>query len=127
MKTLKLNFQLSALALILCFAGATSAQINSMRAQQISDLKARSVPDGKELKISGIVVKRDADSFTLREADGAETVVNLTDRTNVKTDRKGLFRSDKQSGVSYILRGLRLKVEGRGNSEGQLVATKIKF
>jgi len=98
-----------------------------MRARQISDVKTRSVTNGQELKITGIVVKRNADSFTLREADGSETVVNLTDRTNVKTDRKGLLRPDKQSGVSYILRGLRLKVEGRGNSEGQLVATKIRF
>jgi outer membrane protein OmpA-like peptidoglycan-associated protein len=129
MKTGRLNFQLSALAFILCFASASFAQINSMRARQISmnSVRARNVPDGQELKITGIVVKRNADSFTLREADGAETVVNLTDRTNVKTDRKGLFRSDKQAGVSYILRGLRLKVEGRGNSEGQLVATKIRF
>src|SRR5262252_2059363 len=126
MKRGKLNFSLSALAFILCFAGATSAQINSMRARQISDVKTRSVTNGQELKITGIVVKRNADSFTLREADGSETVVNLTDRTNVKTDRKGLLRPDKQSGVSYILRGLRLKVEGRGNSEGQLVATKIR-
>lgn len=127
MKRGKFNFQLLAIAIILCFAGATSAQINSMRARQISDLKTRNVAQGQELKITGIVVKRDADSFTLREADGVETVVNLTDSTKVKTDRKGLFRSDKESGVSYILRGLRLKVEGRGNAEGQLVATKIRF
>ena len=33
----------------------------------------------------------------------------------MKTVRKGLFRRDKSSGVSYILRGLRLKAEGVGN------------
>jgi hypothetical protein len=88
---------------------------------------ARSVTDGQELKISGIVIKRDSDSFTLREPDGTETVVALTDTTIVKTVRKGLFRTDKPSGLSYILRGLRLKVEGRGSQEGQLVATKMRF
>jgi outer membrane protein OmpA-like peptidoglycan-associated protein len=129
MKTRKLIFQLSALAFVLCFASATFAQGDSGRARQISmdSVKPRNVPDGQELKLSGIVVKRDADSFTLREADRTETVIALTDKTNVKTERKGLFRSDQQSGVGYILRGLRLKVEGRGNSEGQLVATKIRF
>lgn len=129
MKISKFGFELLALAFILSFASATFAQDSSTRERQVSinSVNARNVPDGQELKISGIVIKRDSDSFTLREPDGAETVVALTDRTSVKTVRKGLFRADKQSGVSYILRGLRLKVEGRGNEEGQLVATKIRF
>ncbi len=128
MKTSKI-FQLLALAFILSFASATFAEDSSTpeRRSSIDSISARSVPDGQELKISGIVIKRDADSFTLREPDGTETVVALTDTTRVKTVRKGLFRTDKPSGVSYILRGLRLKVEGRGNEEGQLVATKIRF
>lgn len=129
MKISRFVFQLLALAFILSFASATFAQDSSTRKRQasIDSVNARSVPDGREMKIGGIVIKRDADSFTLREPDGTETVVALTDTTSVKTVRKGLFRTDKPSGVSYILRGLRLKVEGRGNDEGQLVATKIRF
>ena len=129
MKISKFIFQLLALAFILSFASATFAQDSSTRKRQasINSVNARSVPDGQELKISGIVIKRDSDSFTLREPDGTETVVALTDTTNVKTVRRGMFRVDKPSGVSYILRGLRLKVEGRGNDEGQLVATKVRF
>ena len=114
MKISRFVFQLLALAFILSFASATFAQDSSTRKRQASI-------------DSVIVIKRDADSFTLREPDGTETVVALTDTTSVKTVRKGLFRTDKPSGVSYILRGLRLKVEGRGNDEGQLVATKIRF
>jgi len=128
MKTSKSILKVSALAFILCLASATYSQLNSERARQVSNaVSTRNVPDGQELKISGIVVKRDADSFTLREPNGTETVVALTDATNIKTERKGLFRADQPSGVSYILRGLRLKVEGRGNSQGQLVAMKIRF
>lgn len=129
MKISRFVFQLLALAFILSFASATFAQDSSTRKRQasIDSVNARSVPDGQEMKIGGIVIKRDSDSFTLREPDGTETVVALTDTTSVKTVRKGLFRTDKPSGVSYILRGLRLKVEGRGNDEGQLVATKIRF
>src|ERR1051325_3790348 len=41
--------------------------------------------------------------------------------------RKGLFRRDRISGPSYILRGLRLKATGRGNADGQLVANNIRF
>lgn len=129
MKISKFIFQVMALAFILSFASATFAQDSSTRERQASNnsVNARSVPEGQQLKISGIVIKRDSESFTLREPDGTETVVALTDTTSVKTVRKGLFRSDKPSGVSYILRGLRLKVEGRGNQEGQLVATKVRF
>jgi OmpA-OmpF porin, OOP family len=129
MKRSKLIFQLLVLAFILSFASATFAQNNSTRPRQISinSVNGRNVSNGQELKITGIVIKRDSDSFTLREPDGTETVVALTDTTNVKTVRKGLFRTDKPSGVSYILRGLRLKVEGRGNQDGQLVAKKIRF
>lgn len=129
MKISKFVFQLLALAFILSFASATFAKDSSTRERQtsINSVNARSVTDGQELKISGIVIKRDSDSFTLREPDGTETVVALTNTTSVKTVRKGLFHTDKPSGVSYILRGLRLKVEGRGNEEGQLVATKIRF
>ena len=129
MKTSRFIFQLLALAFILSFASATFAQDSLTRERQtsFSAVNVRSVSAGQELKISGIVIKRDSDSFTLREPDGTETIVALTDTTSVKTVRKGLFRRDKPSGVSYILRGLRLKVEGRGNEEGQLVATKIRF
>src|SRR4030095_4869447 len=129
MKISKCIFQLLALAFILSVASATFAQDSSTRRREtsINSANARSVPDGQQLKISGIVIKRDSDAFTLREPDGTETIVALTDTTSVKTVRKGLFRADKPSGVSYILRGLRLKVEGRGNGEGQLVATKIRF
>ena len=93
----------------------------------MNSVNARSVPAGQKLKITGIVTRRNADSFTLREPDGIETVVELNDTTQVKTERKGLFRGDKPAGVSYILRGLRLKVEGWGDANGQLIAAKISF
>ena len=123
------NFHLIALALILSLAGVTLAQDILLSDPQLPMMSGntRNVTDGQRLKIKGIVVKRNADSFTLREANGTETVVAITDKTNVTTIRKGLFRRDKQSGVSYILRGLRLEAEGRGNQEGQLVAAKIRF
>ncbi len=123
------KFQLVVLAFILSLAGATFAQDASIIQPQAPQATAdtRTVPEGRKLKISGIVVKRNADTFTLREPDGTETVVALTDKTSVKTVRKGLFRRDKSSGVSYILRGLRLEAAGRGNQEGQLVADKVRF
>jgi outer membrane protein OmpA-like peptidoglycan-associated protein len=79
------------------------------------------------MKILGIVTRRNADSFTLRDQAGVERLVALTPQTSVKTHKKGVFRGGKEYGVSYILRGLRLEVEGAGNAQGQLVAEKIRF
>ena len=123
------KFQLVALAFILSLASFTFAQDNSTIEPQTPNTTAhtRTVPEGQSLKVRGIVVKRNADTFTLREPDGSETVVALTDQTSVKRARKGLFHRDKPTGVSYILRGLRLEAEGRGNHDGQLAADQIRF
>jgi len=86
----------------------------------------RSVASGEKMKIKGVVVKRDADTFTLRDLTGNDTVVRLTDRTSVKTNG-GFLRSGTNYGQTNILRGLNLEVEGRGGSSGELVADKVRF
>jgi outer membrane protein OmpA-like peptidoglycan-associated protein len=78
------------------------------------------------MKIKGVVVKRDADTFTVRDMTGNDTVVRLTDRTSVKTNG-GFLRGGTNYGATNILRGLNLEVEGRGGSSGELVADKVRF
>jgi outer membrane protein OmpA-like peptidoglycan-associated protein len=51
----------------------------------------------------------------------------MTSDTEVKSHKKGVLRGSKEYGQTYVLRGLRLEVDGVGNSEGQLVADKIRF
>lgn len=86
----------------------------------------RVVSSGAKTKISGIIIRREADTFSVADDSNAETVVLLTDRTSVKS-KGGFFRSGKDYGVTSLLRGLRVEVEGRGNSDGQLVAEKVRF
>jgi outer membrane protein OmpA-like peptidoglycan-associated protein len=78
------------------------------------------------MKIKGTVIRRDADTFTVRDMNGMDTVVLMTDRTSVRT-KGGFLRSGSNYGSTQILRGLNLEVEGRGDSSGQLVAEKIRF
>ena len=120
---------LIALALAPAWWGAAFGQESNTAQSQnsTSPNRIRTIGDGQGATIEGIVIKRNSDTFTLRGSDGAETIVVLTDRTTVKTVRKGLFRRDKGSGVGYILRGLRLQAEGVGNPDGQLVASSIRF
>jgi outer membrane protein OmpA-like peptidoglycan-associated protein len=57
---------------------------------------------------------------------GVTVNVLLTDRTSVKT-KGGFFGGGTNYGVTNILRGLNVEVEGRGDSNGQLVADKVRF
>src|SRR6185436_12069331 len=41
--------------------------------------------------------------------------------------KRGVFRGSKEYAAGYILRGLRLEVDGVGNADGQIVADKIRF
>jgi OOP family OmpA-OmpF porin len=88
--------------------------------------RARSVASGEKMKIKGVVVRRDSDTFTVRDLTGNDTVVRMTDRTSVKT-KGGFLRSGTNYASTQILRGLNLEVEGRGGSGGELVAEKIRF
>ena len=88
--------------------------------------RSRSVSSGEKMKIKGTVVKRDADTFTVRDLTGSDTVVRLTDRTSVKTNG-GFLRGGTNYGQTQILRGLNLEVEGRGGSNGELIADKVRF
>src|SRR5205809_6988036 len=77
------------------------------------------------MKIKGVVVKRDADTFTVRDLTGNDTIVRLTDRTSVKSSG-GVLRSGTNYGSTNILRVLHLEVEGRGVSYGELVAERAR-
>jgi outer membrane protein OmpA-like peptidoglycan-associated protein len=78
------------------------------------------------MKIKGVVIRRDADTFTVRDLNGVDTVVRLDDRTSVKT-KGGFLRGGTNYAQTNILRGLNVEVEGRGNSQGELAAEKIRF
>jgi len=88
--------------------------------------RARSIASGEKMKIKGVVVHRDADTFTVRDMSGVDTIVRLTDRTSVKSNG-GFLRGGTNYGATNILRGLNLEVEGRGGSNGELNAEKIRF
>jgi outer membrane protein OmpA-like peptidoglycan-associated protein len=78
------------------------------------------------MKLKGVVVRRDADTFVVRDINGVDTTVRLDDRTSVKT-KGGFLRSGSNYGQTNILRGLNLEVEGRGDSSGNLLAEKVRF
>ena len=87
---------------------------------------SRTVASGQKMKIKGVVTRRDADTFTVRDMNGMDTVVRLDDKTSVKT-HGGFLRGGTNYAQTSILRGLNLEIEGRGNGSGELLAEKIRF
>ena len=94
---------------------------------ELHALDTGGIAEGKKVKVEGVVITRNGDTFTIRESNGTETVIVANDKTKVREVRKGLFRGDRTSNANQIRRGLRLEAEGRGNSDGQLVARNIRF
>src|SRR5256714_123618 len=113
-------------SIALAFALALTLSPLAFSQTDNNQTRARSVASGEKMKIKGVVVKRDADTFTVRDLTGNDTVVRLTDRTSVKSNG-GFLRTGTNYGTTNILRGLNLEVEGRGGSNGELVAEKIRF
>jgi outer membrane protein OmpA-like peptidoglycan-associated protein len=92
-------------------------------AQSADNSRPVQVPEGTKQKIQGVVSIRDRDTFKVRAVDGAETTVVLTDSTKVSSHG---FKK-KSYPVTYIMRGLRLQAQGKGDAEGNLVADWVRF
>ena len=87
---------------------------------------SRTVTSGQKMKLKGVVTRRDADTFVVRDMNGVDTTVRLDDRTSVKT-KGGFLRGGSNYAQTSILRGLNVEVDGRGNGSGELAAEKIRF
>jgi OmpA-OmpF porin, OOP family len=119
--TLVCGFSLLLAATPFVFGQVTTTQTVARRNTNI-----QTVPSGSKMKFRGVVIGRDADTFTIRDRSRTDYRVLITDRTSVKT-KGGFLRSGKKYPVTDILRGLIVEVEGRGDNQGQLVADKIRF
>src|SRR5204862_8161401 len=74
-------------------------------------------------KVQGVVSSRNGDLFKVRDPGGAETTVVLTASTDVTSH--GMRK--KEYPVTYIMRGLRLQAQGKGDADGNLVADWVRF
>lgn len=117
---------IAGLALLLAATPLAFGQGTASKGTKSKPLNIRSVPSGAKLKFRGVVMSRDADTFTIRDQSRADYQVLLTDATSIKT-YGGILRRGKKYAITDILRGLIVEVEGRGDAQGQLVAEKVRF
>lgn len=102
-----------------------SSQANNQTGRK-QNANIQPVPNGAKMKFKGVVIDRDSDTFTIRDRNRTDYRVLLTDDSSIKT-YGGFLRFGKKYAVTDILRGLIVEVEGRGDTQGQLVADKIRF
>jgi outer membrane protein OmpA-like peptidoglycan-associated protein len=114
------------LALLLTFLPTAWGQRTNTQSTTIRSGNIQSIPSGAKMKFRGVVMGRDADTFTVRDRNRTDYQVLLTDQTSIKT-YGGFLRFGKKYAVADILRGLIVEVEGRGNTQGQLAAEKVRF
>jgi OmpA-OmpF porin, OOP family len=95
-------------------------------AQNATNAHALTVAQGEKQKIQGVVSIRNGDSFKVRDTSGGETTVLLTSDTDVTSHARGL-RGKKEYPVTYIMRGLRVQAQGRGDADGNLLAEWVRF
>jgi len=112
-------FKVSGLVLFFVLAGVV---------ESLAQASVQTVPQGQSAKVLGYINTRGDDSFKMTTVDGSNSyVVVLVPETSVKSNSKGVFRGGTRYEASYLLRGLRVEVEGTGNSDGALVARSVRF
>jgi outer membrane protein OmpA-like peptidoglycan-associated protein len=126
MKKKLISLVLFGLALGLGLPAFAQETAKEKSAQSDSSRQVR-IPAGQKQKIRGVILKRDADNFILRDLTGGEVQVNLTNTTKVEEKKSNPFRRARNYGTTSLLRGLSVEVEGRGASDGALVAEKVKM
>jgi OmpA-OmpF porin, OOP family len=116
------------LALLLTAPATVFGQQTTAKNTLKPTLNIQSIPNGAKVKFKGVVITRDADTFTMRDRNRTDYQVLLTGNTSVKS-HGGLLRFGfgKRYAETDLLRGLIVEVEGRGNAQGLLVADKVRF
>ncbi len=89
--------------------------------------RAVRVPAGQKQTIRGIIVKRDADGFLMRDLSGGDIKVNMSSATKVEEKKGNPFRRGRNYGATSLLRGLSVEVTGRGDGSGAMLAEKVKM
>jgi outer membrane protein OmpA-like peptidoglycan-associated protein len=111
-----------AVLVVLAFVITLAAAVVSS-AQNANNTHPVQVPQGQKQKVQGVVSFRNGDTFKVRDPGGAETTVLMTASTKVSSH--GMNK--KAYPVTYIMRGLRVQAQGRGDADGNLVADWVKF
>lgn len=87
---------------------------------------AQTLSLGEKTKLEGIITSRAGDSMTVK-TDHGNVVARLTENTDVRAKKGRLGLIKKEAAATALIPGLKVGVEGVGDDQGQLIATKVSF
>jgi outer membrane protein OmpA-like peptidoglycan-associated protein len=119
--TLLGRYLLPSVLVILFFSSLACAQAPAAAKQQ-----EQPAASAQKVTVEGVILKRNADSFTMRDAQGKEVTVVLSDQTQVKEKKANPFRGSRKYTVTQLLRGLNVEVAGKQSAAGKISADEIK-
>src|SRR5262245_20595371 len=71
-------------------------------ATQSAPAAKMSVPSGQKVEVEGVIIRRDADSLTIRDDKGQEAKVVLNNQTEVKERKSNPFRSGRNYATTQL-------------------------
>ena len=89
--------------------------------------QSQSIPNGESMKINGVISSRNGPNMTIQQADNTTVVGVLDAYTQVQMKEGKLGFRKKTVDVTVLLPGLRVEVQGIGNSQGQLAVQKVEL
>jgi OOP family OmpA-OmpF porin len=88
---------------------------------------ARTFNAGEKSHLDGVIVSRQGNVLKLRGDDDAISTIDLNDQTKIELKHGAFGWGKKSMDENSLLPGLRVTVDGKGNQQGDLVASKVIF
>jgi len=85
------------------------------------------VANAQSAQLQGIIDGRKGATMMVKSSDGSTVPVVLSDSTTVQEVEGGLHMRKKQMGMTALVPGLPVQVQGSYNAQNQLVADTVKF
>src|SRR5215469_14242290 len=85
------------------------------------------VANAQSAQLQGIIDGRKGSTMMVKSSDGSTVPVLLSDSTTVQEVEGGLHMRKKQMGMTALVPGLPVQVQGSYNAQNQLVADTVKF
>lgn len=85
------------------------------------------VASAQGAQIQGIIDARKGSTMMVKSSDGSTVPVVLSDTTQVQEVEGGLHMRKKQMGMTALVPGLPVQVQGSYNAQNQMMAETVKF
>ena len=92
---------------------AQQPETSSTKSKEMPAAPKAQVSSGQKQQVSGLVLRREGETLTVRGFDGKEYNVVVSDTTKIRERKSNPFRGAKKYSTSDLNRGLTVEVEGR--------------